>query len=323
MWNKLLIISILIIIICPVLSQVYYFSKYEDQTIVHGDVVGGLEFRGKNTIMVKDLWNWYATHWVVHVDGLVNFSFQKGGVPYNLKYYNCTNLTLAPPGEKPGQWNFDSDVLSYLSGNVTFNEMQTYNDAARPKNGYSIDGLILKGVTGELSSTLKTGGMLRMESVRVNFNNQSIIPPSRLVGDDLIRFYSKGVIRVKATISNNGTLWVPLEKIVWEPLNGQLKITDFSGTAVQSGKIFFGDVTIDGKDITIQTIQNPYPDNNDPEYPAHYWNIEVTFTDGHLSGYYYPYWGMGAIIGVVVITVLDVTGYIYWAIKKKKQRKEK
>ena len=306
-------------IICPVLSQQYYFSKYEDQTIVRGDAVGGIEFHGKNTIMVEDIWDWYATNWVVQIDGLVNFSFHKGGVPYNLKYYDCTNLTLRPPGEDPRQFYFETNMLTALSGNITFNEIVTNYDAAKGKGGYNIDGLTFKGVTGELTATLGSEAAFSMEGIRVDFRNQSLVPDSPIKGDDYITFYSKGVIHVKATISNSGSIWVPLEKIDWTTLNGKLKIREFSGTAVQSGKNFFGDLTVEGKDIRIVTNQYPRPDYGAPDEPPRYWNIEVTFTDGQLVGNYYPFWGVGAIIGIVAIVVLCVIGYVYWWTNKNKK----
>jgi hypothetical protein len=311
-WKQLLVISILVMIICPTIYQAYYASLYDNKTIVHGDVRGSLELHGKNTIMVNGMYDWDGTDWVVQVDGLVDFSYQRGGISYNEQVHKCTKVTLTPFKNHGGFliWN-----LTQLSGNVTFDEMKTY------EKGYSMGGFTLMGVSGELNGELEPINSFMTTTVNITYNNQTIVGDN-MNWNDLIRFHSNGTIRIKATISNNGTLWVPWGHIVWKPLNGKLKLTDFSGTVVQNGKIFFGDVTIDGKDITIWTIQNPYRNSGVPDDgPSRYWNIDVAFTNGNINGSYYPFWGLGALIGVGAMIILNAIGIISW--KKNKKGRDK
>jgi len=316
MWKKLLIISIIIIVICPVLSHGYYVSKYENQTIIRGDVVGGLEFHGTNQLMLKHLNGVGYPNWIARVDGIDSFSFQKGETPYNFTEYNCSNLTIAPSVGKNGVI-FTNNYI--LDGIISFNEMQSSTWYGKPAKGYDIEYMLLKGVSGELGGTMENRDGMDIRNVVISFKNQTVISDTD-VENDYIRFNSSGPISVAVTLFGNDTLLVNMYyNIVWSQLNGKLEITDFQGTVVSGDKIFFGDLTIEGKEISIRTIQYAYHgstafDSNDD--PSRYWSIEVTFSNGSVSGYYYPFWSIGVMIGIVAVTVVDVICYIYWWTKK-------
>jgi hypothetical protein len=319
MWKKLLVISIFVIIVCPVLSQAYYVSLYDNRTIVQGEVKGYLEFYGNNKIKLNAVDTIYSPNWVATVDGIESFSYQIGGISYNKKVYDCTNLTITPLNGKNGFF-YDMD-RAFMGGNVTFNEMQTSKWTGELGKGYNIDHIWLRGLSGELGGTIKDGERWEINDIRISFRNQNVIVNNDKWNDNIF-FKGNGTMNVKVTFFDNNFLLVRMFSITWPPLNGRLKITDFSGTVVQSGKIFSGDLTIEGKEITIRTIKNPYRDYQTPDEPPRYWKIEVTFTNGNINGYYYPYWGVGAIIGVVMISVLNVIGYMYWKTKNKKHRIE-
>lgn len=98
-------------------------------------------------------------------------------------------------------------------------------------------------------------------------------------------------------------------------------MTSFSGTAVQDGNIYFGDVTVKGTGITNKTQALAY--EGDPEDPPRYWKMEIGFDSGHISGNYLPYWGFGMIIGAVVVLVLLASAALIWKIRRNTWRIEK